>query len=117
MFSIDEGSAVPPFEQLRMQIIDRVRLGQLAAGAKLPTVRELASTLHLAPNTVARAYRELEATGSLETRGRNGTFVSAHGDATARQAQSAARDYADRIRRLGVPATEALDLVRRALDG
>jgi DNA-binding transcriptional regulator YhcF (GntR family) len=115
MFAIDVSSSVHPFEQLRLQVIDRIRSGALAAGAKLPTVRQLAETLDLAPNTVARCYRELEADGFIETRGRNGSFVNATGDASAQQAQLAARAFADRIRQLGVDPADALAWVTAAL--
>lgn len=115
IISLDPSSAGPPFEQVRMQIIDAVQSGALAAGAKLPTVRRLADELGLAPNTVARSYRELERDGVVETRGRNGTFVSASGDATTQQAQIAARGFADRIHELRMPPDDALALVRAAL--
>lgn len=114
-FTVDPSSAVPPFEQLRAQVLEAVRSGVLVTGAKLPTVRALADELGLAPNTVARAYRELESAGIIETRGRNGSFVSPHGDATERQAQVAARSYVDRIRQLGVENDAALALVEDAL--
>ena len=68
--TINPESAIALHEQLRTQIIDQVRAGQLAAGAKLPTVRGLAESLAVAPNTVAKAYRELEADDIIETRGR-----------------------------------------------
>ena len=113
--TIDPRSATPPFEQLRVQVRDAVATGALAAGAKLPTVRALAQELGLAVNTVARAYRELEADGVIETRGRNGTFVAQHGDPTERQAQDAARQFAERIRRLGLADDAALALVQAAL--
>ena len=113
--SIDHDSAVPPYEQLRVQLIEQVNSGVLAAGAKLPTVRALAEQLTLAPNTVARCYRELETSHVIETRGRNGSFVSAHGDAIQREAQGAARDYADRIRRLGLSEHDGMALVEAAL--
>jgi DNA-binding transcriptional regulator YhcF (GntR family) len=115
MLSIDPASLVPPFEQLRLQILGQVQSGELAAGAKLSTVRRLAEDLGIAPNTVARAYRELEALGIIETRGRNGTFVSAQGDATAQAGQLAARAYADVIRSLGASADEALSWAKAAL--
>lgn len=91
MLVIDPRSAVPPFEQLRVQLFEQVKSGALVAGAKLPTVRRLAEDLGLAPNTVARTYRELETAGLIETRGRNGSFVAAQGDAAERSAQEAAR--------------------------
>jgi DNA-binding transcriptional regulator YhcF (GntR family) len=116
MITIDPGSPTPPYEQLRVRFMSEVRSGALAAGTRIPTVRKLAEDLGLAPNTVARAYRELEADGFIETRGRNGSFVSAQGDAAEKQAQEAARAYADRIQKLGIPASQALDYVAAALN-
>ena len=115
--SVDPHSATPPFEQLRAQLVEQVSTGMLAAGTRLPTVRKLAEDLDLAPNTVARAYRELEADGFIETRGRNGSFVSAQGDAAQKQAQEAARTYADRVRQLGIPTSQAQDYIAAALNG
>ena len=115
MIAIDATSATPPFEQLRAGIRSAVASGELAAGDRLPPVRTLAADLGIAPNTVARAYRELEADGFIETRGRNGSFVAPQGDPTLQQAQQAARAYADRIAQLGVPAPDALALIRAAL--
>ena len=113
--TIDPQSPTPPFEQLRVQVIERVHSGDLVPGAKLPTVRALAADLGLAANTVARAYRELEADGFIETRGRGGSYVSTHGDVAEQQAQQAARAYADRVRELGVSADDALAWVAAAL--
>jgi DNA-binding transcriptional regulator YhcF (GntR family) len=96
---------------------DAVLDGSLAAGTKLPTVRRLAEDLGLAPNTVARAYRELESDGFIETRGRNGTLVSPQGDSSAQQGQLAARAYADRIVQLGLSPEDALAWVTAALRG
>jgi len=115
MLTIDPRSATPPFEQLRVQLREQVRSGELAAGTRLPTVRRLAEDLGIAPNTVARTYRELEADGYIETRGRNGTVVSAQGDASERQGQAAAQAFAERIRQLGVSPSDALLWAERAL--
>lgn len=112
---IDAESPVPPFEQLRVAIRDAVASGSLAAGARLPTVRALATQLGLATNTVARSYRELETDGLIETRGRLGSFVSATGSPAQQELQLAARAYADRAATLGVSPTEALALVSAAL--
>jgi len=114
-FSITTESATPPFEQIRLQVRDAVASGTLAAGAKLPTVRRLAEELGLAAGTVARAYRELEADGIIETRGRNGSFVRAQGDASERAAQEAAHAYVDRVRRLGVDDATARGYLDAAL--
>ncbi len=115
--SVDPRSATPPFEQVRVQLLELVSSGELAPGTRLPTVRRLAEDLGIAPNTVARAYRELETDGIIETRGRHGSFVAAHGDPAERQAQEAAADFAQRIRKLGVGTEEAVALVAAALRG
>ena len=115
-FTIDPAASAPPFEQVRVQVIDAVRSGDLAPGTRMPTVRALAVELDLAVNTVAKAYRALEADHVIETRGRAGSFVSATGDAVTREAQQAAIAYADRVRHLGIDHDTALDLVTAALD-
>jgi DNA-binding transcriptional regulator YhcF (GntR family) len=116
-FTIDGHSATPPFEQLRLQVLDGIADGSLPAGSKLPTVRALAAELGIAANTVARSYRELEAAGAIETRGRNGTVISLSTDAAAHAAQEAAAAYASRIRGLGVSPDAALAMVKTALGG
>jgi DNA-binding transcriptional regulator YhcF (GntR family) len=75
--TIDTDSTVPPYEQLRSQLAFQVRSGQLAAGDRLPTVRQFARDLGLANNTVVRAYRELEQAGLVAGKGRRGTIVTA----------------------------------------
>ncbi|MFI7575092.1 GntR family transcriptional regulator [Micromonospora sp. NPDC049497] len=114
--SVDPGSSVPPYEQVRAQLAAQVGDGRLPVGTRLPTVRQLAADLELAVNTVARAYRELEAAGLLETRGRHGTFVAPGRDDARDRLHRAAADYAAEAARLGVPPEAALDLVRAALD-
>jgi DNA-binding transcriptional regulator YhcF (GntR family) len=115
VITLESDSAVAPFEQLRTRIRDAVESGELAAGARLPTVRALATDLGIAANTVARSYRELEADGLIETRGRNGSFVAATGSPAHQEAQRAARAYADHISSLGVAPAEALALAAAAL--
>ena len=112
---LDPDSPVPPYEQLRLRIAELAASGELAAGAKLPPVRRLATDLGLAANTVARSYRELEQAGLVETRGRLGTVVTARAARTPAEAVEAARRYADRVRALGLSPATALDLVRAAL--
>lgn len=111
----DSSSPVPPFEQVRAGLAARITDRTLAVGTKLPTVRRLASDLGIAPNTVARAYRELEEAGLIETRGRAGSFVGAAGDQSRRRAQRAAAEYAGLSRKLGLSGSEALEIVRAAL--
>jgi DNA-binding transcriptional regulator YhcF (GntR family) len=115
MITVDATSAVPPFEQVRAQLATQISNQVLVAGTRLPTVRRLADDLGLAVNTVARAYRELEAAGLVETRGRGGTVVTAAGDTARTHLQEAAHNYALLARSLGLPSREALNLVRAAL--
>jgi DNA-binding transcriptional regulator YhcF (GntR family) len=112
---IDHESATPPYEQVRLRIAALAADGTLPAGAKLPPVRTLAAGLSLATNTVARAYRELEAAGLVETRGRLGTVITARASGTSVKAQQAAVAYAEKTRTLGIPPETALSLVRAAL--
>lgn len=110
---VDSRAAKPLFDQLRTQIIAGVRDGALAAGTRLPTVRELAGQLGLAVNTVARAYRELEAAGIVETRGRFGTFVARADPADAAMAD-AAQAYVAAARGLGLGKAAALRYLEAA---
>ncbi|MER7764386.1 GntR family transcriptional regulator [Streptomyces sp. NPDC097619] len=112
--AVDPGGSVAPYEQLREQIAGQARSGRLPVGFRLPTVRGLAEELGLAANTVAKAYKALEADGVIETRGRNGTFVAA-GDAAEREAAGAAQAYAERAHRLGLPEERALALAAEVL--
>jgi DNA-binding transcriptional regulator YhcF (GntR family) len=113
--TVDTDSSTAPYEQLRAQISERARSGVLPVGYKLPTVRGLAEELGLAANTVAKAYKSLEADGVIETRGRHGTFVAAAGDAATRLAASAAATYATEARRLGLSREAAGAAVTDAL--
>ena len=112
---IDHASSVPPYEQLRLQLAGQINDGTLAVGSKLPTVRALAIDLGIAANTVARAYRELEAAELLETRGRAGTFVGSNGNSSAAAAAAAALEYVRITDALGIERREALAIVTAAL--
>jgi len=114
--TIDTKSTEPPFEQVRTGVIALVASGSLVSGSRLPTVRALAEQLGIAANTVARAYRELESDEVIETRGRNGSFVRASGDAIHQKAEAAARAYADRVDQLGISPADALAIVTAALE-
>lgn len=111
--SVDPSSGTPPFEQVREGIRSQVGSGALEPGFRLPPVRSLAADLDLAPNTVARAYKELEALGVVETRGRAGTFVAGRGVSSS--VRGAASAYVSTVRSLGLSDDDALDAVRRAL--
>src|SRR5882757_6929650 len=75
-FKLDLHSGVPVYRQLIDQVRSGVASGSLTAGDQLPTVRQLAVDLAINPNTVMRAYRELELGGLLETHQGTGTFVA-----------------------------------------
>jgi DNA-binding transcriptional regulator YhcF (GntR family) len=109
---LDATSDVPPYEQLRVQVASRAASGELPAGTKLPTVRALAAELHLAVNTVAKAYRALETDGVIATEGRRGTFIASTTDTT--EARDAAASYAALARRQGLTRDEAINLVDRS---
>ncbi|MDD9370322.1 MAG: GntR family transcriptional regulator [Acidimicrobiales bacterium] len=111
---VDLASATPPYDQVRAAIEHAITEGDLPSGTRLPTVRALAADLGLAPNTVARAYRELEALGLLVAQGRRGTFVADHAPATG-AARDAADAFAARVRALGLQPDVALRLARTAL--
>jgi DNA-binding transcriptional regulator YhcF (GntR family) len=102
-------------EQLRVKLLDQIQSGERPHGSKLPTVRGLADELGLAPNTVAKVYRELEQAGVIETRGRNGTFVAWSPDAAERRIEEAAAGLAASARELGVEPERALQIVTAAL--
>jgi DNA-binding transcriptional regulator YhcF (GntR family) len=114
---VDLASPVPPYEQLRGQIADLIALGSLPPDARLPSVRQLAADLGLAVGTVARAYRELEAAGLVEGRGRHGTVVRqgpGKRDQDKELAAIAGR-MARAARRLGISDDLALAALRAAL--
>lgn len=73
--TIDLADPVPPYEQIRRQLSSLIAVGVLQPGSRLPTVRSLAADLGIAAGTVARAYKELEQSGLIESRRRNGTVV------------------------------------------
>ena len=75
-FALDLHSGVPVYRQLIDQVRGGIASGSLAAGDQLPTVRQLAVDLAINPNTVLRAYRELELGGLLETHQGTGTFIA-----------------------------------------
>ena len=92
-FRLDPDSGVPVYRQLIDQVLGGMAAGSLAPGAQLPTVRQVAVDLAINPNTVQRAYRELEIRGILETQQGTGTFVSR---------QKVQRDQVERRRQLGL---------------
>jgi DNA-binding transcriptional regulator YhcF (GntR family) len=111
----NQNSSVPLFEQLRLNIIEQADAGKLAPGTRLPAVRSLAVALGVAPHTVARAYKELEAAGVVATRGRNGTVVCARDEAWTSLSEAAAQ-YAAVAKAQGASFASAVQLLAAAYD-
>ena len=115
VISVDTDGHVPPFEQVRSQIAELIATGRLLPGDQLPTVRGLAAELGLASNTVARAYKALEAGGLVEEHSRAGTRV-ATGQHTAEVVlASLAQKFASAAHGAGLSDTRAIEIVRAAL--
>lgn len=76
LFYLNQTSGIPLYLQLMEQVKHAVETGALRAGDQLPTIRKLAEDLVMNPNTVARAYRELEHEGIIELRHGSGAFIS-----------------------------------------
>ena len=99
-FKLDPHSGVPVYRQIIDQVQAGLASGTLARGDQLPTVRQVAVDLEINPNTVLRAYRELEIRGVLDTQQGTGTFVS--------DRPVAAEDEGERNRKLEQFATEVV---------
>jgi GntR family transcriptional regulator len=114
-FQLDLHSGVPVYRQ----IIDQVRGGMaastLTAGDQLPTVRQLAVDLEINPNTVVRAYKELELGGLLETHQGTGTFISAQKlpRADAERERQLSQIVADAVSRAGAAGFTIEDLLKQ----
>jgi len=90
-FRLDGSSGVPPYLQLVHQVRQSVLLGYLREGDRLPTVKDVAADLVINPNTVVKAYRQLEHEGLAGGRPGQGTFITATSPPVAPQAQQAVR--------------------------
>ncbi|GAC1358933.1 MAG: GntR family transcriptional regulator [Vulcanimicrobiaceae bacterium] len=122
IFTIDPRSGVPIYHQLIEQVKRSVALGVLAPGEQLPTVKQLALDLTINPNTVARAYRDLERDEVIETAPGRGSFVRANGTAgkARKTLEDVAMDALDQSIReaksIGLTRSQVLSLMQTALD-
>jgi GntR family transcriptional regulator len=117
-FCLDPHSGVPVYRQIIDQVRGAIASGALSAGRQLPTVRQLAVDLSINPNTVVRAYRELELSGLLDTQQGTGTFISAqklpHADAEReRQLNQIAADAVSRAGAAGFTLEDLIDQLRK----
>lgn len=122
LLRVDPSLPLPVYEQIRSQLARLSASGELAAGTRLPTIRQLASDLGLAKGTVERAYLLLEAEGVVNCRGRSGTFLAARSVRTAsepadlrRELDEAADALAVMARQLGIGDDDAVAALRCAL--
>ena len=114
-FRLDLQSGVPVYRQIIDQVRGGIASGSLTVGAQLPTVRQLAVDLSINPNTVVRAYRELELGGLLETHQGTGTFISTQklrGGAAERERQLA-QIVGDCVARAGAAGFTVEDLIEQ----
>jgi GntR family transcriptional regulator len=116
MFHLDDASGLPVYLQIKEQVLHAISRGQLAPGDQLPTVREVAVDLEINPNTVNRAYADLEREGVLTSRRGRGTFINDRtrpADTTAQRARI--RDIARRAlgeaRAFGFVADELIETI------
>ncbi len=114
-FRLDLHSGVPVYRQIMDQVRGGVASGALAVGDQLPTVRQLAVDLSINPNTVVRAYRELELGGLLETHQGTGTFISAQKirGGNEERARQLARIVEDCVARAGAAGFTVEDLIEQ----
>ena len=119
IFRLDSASGVPFYRQIIDQVLLAVADGRLKVGAQLPTVRQLAVDLSVNLNTVAKAYREMEIRGIVQTQQGTGTFIAARSAAKSRERRKALQDLVDRLiangEALGIPMEDLVEaLVERA---
>lgn len=105
-------SGAPLVDQIKDQILGLITTGLLSTDQRLPSVRQLASDLRVAPGTVAKAYRTLESDGFLVTRIGSGTRVSPNASATPRDVLSAATQLVKASKRQAVDLDEAIRVLR-----
>jgi GntR family transcriptional regulator len=115
IFRLNPTSGVPVYFQLMEQIKHAVETGALRAGDQLPTIRKMAEDLVMNPNTVVRAYRELEHQGVIELKHGSGAFIKEIADGRARlvrKAQGILESAIERLTAMGLTADE----IRRAFE-
>ncbi len=112
---LDADSGVPVYRQIVDQVRGGIASGALRTGDQLPTVRQLAVDLSINPNTVVRAYRELELGGLLESNQGTGTFISTQEIEGGKQerARQLAQIVSDCVARAGAAGFKVQDLIEQ----
>lgn len=117
MFSINAQDKSPLYQQIMDQLILFVANGLLQPGDKLPSIREMASDLGINPNTVARAYSELERANVIETYPKKGAFIKEQ-DMGTRIEEKAYKDFLDLVNRyiqMGMDKTKLFQIVEEVI--
>jgi GntR family transcriptional regulator len=116
VFRLDNSSGVPFYRQIIDQVLLAVADGRLAPGTQLPTVRQLAVDLSVNLNTVAKAYREMEIRGIVETQQGTGTFVATRrADRRSAERRKALEGLVDRFVALAVSSGFSLEELAEAV--
>jgi len=116
-FSLAQENGVPIYRQIIQQIEYAILSGRMKPGDRLPTIRSLAVDLKTNPNTIAKAYGELEILGILETQVGSGTYISdkkpgEKDDSLSRKINEVLKRFVQEMRDLGVDKQEALKLIK-----
>lgn len=111
MITVDHQSTTPPFEQVRGQLAYQIRSGTLEAGTRLPSIRQLAGDLRLAPGTVARAFSELESAGLIRS-DRRGARVQDIDVAIGGDLRTATMAFVRSAKDNQLPLEDALSMIR-----
>ena len=120
LFRLDSSTGVPFYRQIIDQVLLAVGDGRLKPGTQLPTVRQLAVDLSVNLNTVARAYREMEIRGIVQTQQGTGTFIAARTGAKTREKRKAMQELVDRFiangEALGIPLEDLVEALADRAD-
>lgn len=120
-FRLESRSGIAPYRQLVAQVCDAVEAGRLRGGDRLPSVREVVTQITINPNTVHRAYRELEHQGIAEGRAGLGTFITPRAPEVAADASRGSiaeelENWTIRARALGLNEDDMIDELRRLIN-
>lgn len=120
-WTVDMDSSTPPSRQLVDGVLDAIARGELRTGNKLPSVRKLAAEVLVNPNTVAKAYRDLEQMGAVRGQNGRGVFVTEAGETIAREARldttlEAFQQSAHEALRAGHTLEDLLRIINRESD-
>lgn len=116
MLNLNYRDPRPIYEQIRTQLQKLILSGAMPPGEKLPSVRDLAAQLAINPNTIQRAYRELEFEGYILSIAGKGSFVAETASICAQKRDAAVRRFltaAEELRELGLSAEDLIDLLSK----